>query len=149
MARPRGQRGALGRRARGARGGEEEGPRGHLRSNADYVLARRPDYILIARRPAEGQAGAYLLPAIRDLHAHPDLVRHYRWDERLGGYRRKPGPRQGRRAGALPGLLADSHTGSQVVNSKGEPSAAPVARRSVDDPRSRRRRRAQPQPSRD
>jgi arabinofuranosyltransferase len=81
--------------------GSEVGPRGHLRSNASYVLSRRPDYILIERRPPAGSESASLLPAVRDLHAHPDLERLYRWDEEIGGYRRiaAPGPAPARQDG--------------------------------------------------
>ena len=60
---------------------------GHLRSNADYVFARRPDYILIPRR------GTKMLtaPSLSEIWAHPELEAHYEWDDALIGYRRKGG----------------------------------------------------------
>ena len=59
---------------------------GHKRSNPDYVLSRKPDYILIARQAREGFGG--LVPGPQQLRAHPDLARHYRWDGRITGFRR-------------------------------------------------------------
>jgi hypothetical protein len=58
---------------------------GHLRSNADYVFSRRPDYILIPRR------GTQMLtaPSLSEIWAHPELDAHYEWDAALIGYRRK------------------------------------------------------------
>jgi hypothetical protein len=60
---------------------------GHLRSNADYVFARRPDYILIPRR------GTKMLtaPSLSEIWARPELEAHYEWDDALIGYRRKGG----------------------------------------------------------
>jgi hypothetical protein len=60
---------------------------GHLRSNADYVLARRPDYILIPRRGTKMISA----PSFSEIWAHPDLEGHYEWDDALIGYRRKGG----------------------------------------------------------
>ncbi len=57
---------------------------GHQRSNADYVLSRRPDYIMVGR----DNGGRFLLRAHHDLHAHPDFHRLYTWDEGILGYRR-------------------------------------------------------------
>jgi hypothetical protein len=57
---------------------------GHSRSDADYVLAREPDYILIPRKDSL-DSWVY---AIRDLWAHPGLEQHYVWDAELAGYRR-------------------------------------------------------------
>ncbi len=61
---------------------------GHQRSDPDYVLARKPDYIFITRkRPANGA------PATLDLWNHPGFIRDYSWDPRVSGHRRKPGLR--------------------------------------------------------
>jgi hypothetical protein len=59
---------------------------GHQRSNPDYVLSRKPDYILIAS--GKGQALPDWVPAVRDLRAHPELAKHYEWDAEMIGYRR-------------------------------------------------------------
>jgi hypothetical protein len=62
---------------------------GHQRSNADYVFARRPDFIVIAKGPIEG---ARYLPAYLAIWRHPDLARDYDWHEGpLEGYRRRAG----------------------------------------------------------
>jgi hypothetical protein len=66
---------------------------GHSRSDADYVMARSPDYVLIPRGRIRGR-----LPAIRDLLQHPEFQRRYEWDAKLRGYRR----RDGASANALP-----------------------------------------------
>ena len=60
---------------------------GHLRWDADYVFARRPDYILIPKRE-----GAHFLrtPAQVALWAHPDLDEHYVWVQKIWGYWRRP-----------------------------------------------------------
>jgi len=55
---------------------------GHQRSNADYVVSRRPDYILMRR-----WAKRALIRAHRDLHDHPDFARLYVWDAGVQGYR--------------------------------------------------------------
>jgi uncharacterized sulfatase len=59
---------------------------GHHRSNADYVLSRRPDYILVPDKSRGGlrfgRAGAIL-----DIWAHPDFEAGYAWDDELRGYR--------------------------------------------------------------
>jgi hypothetical protein len=60
---------------------------GHLRSNADYILAREPDYILM---PKKGEPT--LLNAHLDLWAHPDFERLYAWDAELKAYRRRVDP---------------------------------------------------------
>jgi arabinofuranosyltransferase len=60
---------------------------GHQRSNAAIIFARRPDYILI---PKPGSGVSEMLPANREIAAHPDLAAHYVWDEEVWGYRRKP-----------------------------------------------------------
>jgi hypothetical protein len=49
---------------------------GHQRSNASYVLARKPDYIVIPRRRAGGPTPP--LPAIVAIWGHPDLDTYYR-----------------------------------------------------------------------
>jgi hypothetical protein len=58
---------------------------GHIRSNADYVLAREPDYVLIPRR------GARMIrsPSVSDLWEHPDFDARYEWDAEIVGYRRR------------------------------------------------------------
>jgi len=58
---------------------------GHLRSNADYVFGRRPDYILIPRR------GTRMItsPSLVEIWAHPELEADYEWDDALVGYRRR------------------------------------------------------------
>ncbi|HXK21654.1 MAG TPA: hypothetical protein VMS55_03140 [Myxococcota bacterium] len=59
---------------------------GHQRSNAEYVLAREPDYILIGR--GGGALPDSLVPAGAAIRAHPDLARHYAWDAEIIGFRR-------------------------------------------------------------
>jgi hypothetical protein len=59
---------------------------GHQRSNADYVMSRRPDYILMPRRDPRA---AGLVPAHDALWAHPDLDRWYVWDDEVPAYRRR------------------------------------------------------------
>ena len=63
---------------------------GHLRSNASYVIDRRPAVIQIARDPGpEGRSRA----AVRALWEHPEFHRTYVWDAQLGAYRlRRGGP---------------------------------------------------------
>jgi len=56
---------------------------GHQRSNAEYVLSRRPDYILTGSRK-----GHPLLRAHRELLEHPEFARRYEWDAVVKGYRR-------------------------------------------------------------
>ena len=57
---------------------------GHVRSNASYVLDRRPLVLLIPRNPGPDTLA---LTAGRALWEHPYLERLYRWDARLGAYR--------------------------------------------------------------
>jgi hypothetical protein len=57
---------------------------GHQRSNADYILSRRPDYILTPKRGSPS-----LVRAAHDIWAHPDFNRYYELDRELGGYRRR------------------------------------------------------------
>lgn len=63
---------------------------GHLRSDAAYVLARQPDWLMIRRR---GSPGAGRLRAVAELWERPELERDYAWDASLGAYRRRPGQR--------------------------------------------------------
>jgi arabinofuranosyltransferase len=72
---------------------------GHQRANPDYVLSRRPDYILVARKDSPGKGN---LPAVAGLWAHPDLERLYVWDAALEGYRLRGGGRWPREPGATP-----------------------------------------------
>ncbi len=60
---------------------------GHIRSNADYVFERAPDYLLIPKR------GARMIrsPSLEDIWAHPQLDAHYEWDDEIVGYRRRAG----------------------------------------------------------
>lgn len=62
---------------------------GHFRSNADYVLSRRPDVILIQRK---GSVFYPILPVHNGLWSHPGLDADYRWDNEIGGYVRKSYP---------------------------------------------------------
>lgn len=57
---------------------------GHQRSNPDYVLARKPDYILLPP-----QVIAPSLPAAIDLAAHPEFARWYEWDRSVPAWRRR------------------------------------------------------------
>jgi hypothetical protein len=83
-----------------ARGDEEDLPDtvpllvvpGHVRSQAQYVFARKPDYILIPRR-----GSGLPVPAVVQLWSHPDLEQHYTWDQELIGYRRLPSAAAGER----------------------------------------------------
>ena len=91
------------------------GPPGHQRSNADYVLGRRPDYILIPRRP-DDPGRAPVVHAIRDLWEHPDFDRLYRWDPGLPGYRRRA---EDARPGSASGLdFADCILASANVSDR-------------------------------
>lgn len=58
---------------------------GHHRSNAGYVLSRRPGLILIPRNPP------IPLPAVDDLLAHPRFRAEYVFDPVLPGYRHRHG----------------------------------------------------------
>jgi arabinofuranosyltransferase len=61
---------------------------GHQRSDADYVFARKPDFIVIGRTVVEGATN---LPATTAILEHPDLARYYVWqDGPLEGFRRRP-----------------------------------------------------------
>ena len=73
--------------ARSPVAGPHLSPPGHVRSNASYVLAREPDYVLIPQRGAR----MIVAPAVRDLWEHPDFERLYEWDEEIVGFRRREG----------------------------------------------------------
>jgi hypothetical protein len=59
---------------------------GHLRTDADYVLDRKPDVLWI---PRAGSGNPLALPCVLDLWSHRRLAREYFWDEHLEVYRRK------------------------------------------------------------
>ena len=61
---------------------------GHQRSNAELILSRKPDYILI---PDPNSPISVMIPANLEITAHPDLEALYEWDEEVWGYRRRPG----------------------------------------------------------
>jgi arabinofuranosyltransferase len=56
---------------------------GHQKTDAEYVLRRRPDYVLVGRR------GPYMLPALLQLLDHPQFRRRYAFDTKLLGYARR------------------------------------------------------------
>ena len=56
---------------------------GHQRSNVEYVLGRKPDYI-ITPRPFSG----IYIAAFAAIWNHPDVARDYTWDDELVAYRR-------------------------------------------------------------
>ena len=62
---------------------------GHQRSDASYVLSRRPDVIYI---PKVGEAA--LLPTVVSLHREPRLSQEYEWNDHLAAYVRKAALRQ-------------------------------------------------------
>jgi hypothetical protein len=70
--------------ARGDAVGAERGlpAPGHQRSDPDYVLARRPDYLIIPRKGTHE-----MLNATADLWNHPDFDSLYEWNMRLKCYR--------------------------------------------------------------
>jgi hypothetical protein len=57
---------------------------GHQKSDAGYVLSRRPDVIYI---PKLGEAA--FLPTVVSLHREPRLSQEYLWDEQLVAYVRR------------------------------------------------------------
>lgn len=59
---------------------------GHQRSDPDYVLSRRPDYIFIPQRNLNTKWRH--LPAVLDLWADPRLESLYVWDPTVSAYRR-------------------------------------------------------------
>lgn len=60
---------------------------GHQRTDADYVLSRKPDVIII---PRQGSSQLFPLPAIIDLWSDPRLQAEYDWNDDLLLYVRKP-----------------------------------------------------------
>jgi hypothetical protein len=56
---------------------------GHQRTNADYILRRRPDYIL------GGIENIRAFPACMELINHPEFKKRYRYLERLRAYKRR------------------------------------------------------------
>ncbi|MDD0844992.1 hypothetical protein [Pseudomonas sp. Gutcm_11s] len=58
---------------------------GHQKSDANYVLSRRPDVIYI---PKLGEAA--LIPTLLSLHRDPRLSEEYQWDDDLAAYVRRP-----------------------------------------------------------
>ena len=80
-------------RNRGGADVGELGIPGHERSDADYVLGRRPDYIFIRRRPEDSKVEVPgVIPASLDLWAHPDFDRLYTWDDETEAYRLRARP---------------------------------------------------------
>jgi hypothetical protein len=65
-------------------------PPGHQRSNADYVLARRPQYILIPRKDAKRATPP--VPSSVEIWRHPDFISSYSWDPAIVGYQRTADP---------------------------------------------------------
>jgi arabinofuranosyltransferase len=57
---------------------------GHQKSDAGYVLSRRPDVIYI---PKLGEAA--FLPTVLSLHREPRLSQEYLWDDELAAYVRR------------------------------------------------------------
>jgi hypothetical protein len=53
------------------------GPAGHEKYDSEYVLARRPAFIMIGRRPAKTKWDDATLGAVRDMLNQPGLVRDY------------------------------------------------------------------------
>ncbi len=58
---------------------------GHQRSNVEYVLSRKPEYI-VTPRPWTG----IYIAAFAAIWNHPDVARDYTWDAELAAYRRNP-----------------------------------------------------------
>lgn len=61
---------------------------GHMRTDADYVFSRKPDYIFLSRAWSKG---TLRLPVHDDVWSHPALDRDYEWDETMNAYRRRRG----------------------------------------------------------
>lgn len=59
---------------------------GHQRTDSDYIIDRKPDFILILRRDTPG---ALTLPSTVDLWTNPRLDQEYRWDSDFNAYRRR------------------------------------------------------------
>jgi hypothetical protein len=60
---------------------------GHQRSNADYVMSRAPEFVVIGKDPTGNK-----MPAILDLGAHPDFQALYQWEPTVSAHRRKSFP---------------------------------------------------------
>jgi hypothetical protein len=58
---------------------------GHVRTDADYVFGRRPDYIFLQR----AWSTPLRLPVHDDFWSHPALERDYEWDAEMLAYRRR------------------------------------------------------------
>jgi hypothetical protein len=67
-----------------AREGREMAFPGHQRSNASYVLSRRPDFILIP----PPFSSFFRPPALVELWTNPEFYSTYQWDPELEGFRR-------------------------------------------------------------
>jgi len=67
---------------------------GHLRSNVAYVLALRPDYILIPQ--GVGPSELLGVPAATELLSAPGFGALYAWDKRVRGFALRSRPRPGR-----------------------------------------------------
>ena len=60
---------------------------GHRRTNADYVMERRPDYVILPTGPL----ARAVRPALRGIFDHPVLAAEYHFDETIRVYvRRNP-----------------------------------------------------------
>jgi hypothetical protein len=57
---------------------------GHQRSNADYVVSRKPEYI-VTPKPWTG----IYIAAFAAIWNHPAVARDYVWLDDLGAYKRK------------------------------------------------------------
>lgn len=62
---------------------------GHQRSDADYVLSRRPGFIFMLRRNTRNRNTQ--LPAVLDLWDDPRLERDYEYVDEIFAYRLRPG----------------------------------------------------------
>jgi hypothetical protein len=62
---------------------------GHQRSNADYVISRKPDYMMVEQSDAKRRFAASI-----EIRAHPDFEKDYELVASWGLFRRKglPGP---------------------------------------------------------
>jgi len=58
---------------------------GHMRTDADYVFSRHPDYIFVPRP----WSSPVRLPVHDDVWSHPQLERAYEWDEEMMAFRRR------------------------------------------------------------
>lgn len=58
---------------------------GHMRTDADYVFSRQPDYIFVPRP----WSSPVRLPVHDDVWSHPRLERDYEWDGEMRAFRRR------------------------------------------------------------